>query len=931
MIFNKMFGNLFEDGVLPAGPNTSPVRTNNCVSSVSEPRGSTKLCGLENLGATCYLNSLIQTLLFTPEFREGLMALDLEPLEGTTTDNVRKIPLQLQKLFAQLLLYDVASISTNALTESFGWTDHEVECLNCNFVSERQEGYMDLTVAVGQNKTLKSSLYDAYCEIEPMTGSNQYLCPTCQTHTDANRVVKIRQLPPILTLSLLRFLYDPVKQQRFKDESRLEFPSELDMAAFCEESLPSEITTYELLSVIVHRGGAHGGHYHAIIRDIDQLGHWDLASRVTILIGDILRCTQDQTLTLEQLLDKVLERTGVPWSKSYKASCGTIAQFLNSHCSYFFVEGSNDLSATVTMICDPVEPKKEENGECEPEPCPSQPQGRQWFNFNDAEVTPVHEEDIENFFEGEESAYMLVYRRKSLKRPEEAQANSSYGVPVGCMASMEQLNAQAEADREQSHLIWVRILPRSSYTICQRTLFPSDTKILEIELTIDERETLATLRKRAKELCAHHLSNTEDWHELNSVQQTNYNLIDLDSYDANNIDYAWEEQVECQPLQHCAVVFDNVENLRNPSDWFDITIKNLEDGTVHDIQTSAEHYLRNRHIGLRLGEDMHNLDPPLYDYKSLADAGIKPDCTVYADPSISGPILLNQLELGMFTVEEAWHVACTNQQGDVTKVLNNPHASIVQEKLNHGTHLLLRRGFVQLKGMARLKLLVKEPPANENQIACPAKPPHMSFFKNLDVDSTTMTLRELKAQIAMMINDARQQHFEEDNLRIRILSKATIWCHEPGGMQYRGPRDLVWDQKKGPLAPAVAKLTGVEESNLVIARYHLKSQKSILLNIHDDERMMVDGDEKENVQLLQPHSLNDGDILLVKDASVEKDNLKDFTTTAQLETWLNEQEEQDEQRRSNEEAAAAALEWTSGQAQTRLPERGIHIHVSDFC
>ena len=37
------------------------------------PRSSTCLCGLSNLGATCYLNSLLQTLHFTPEFRGKLL------------------------------------------------------------------------------------------------------------------------------------------------------------------------------------------------------------------------------------------------------------------------------------------------------------------------------------------------------------------------------------------------------------------------------------------------------------------------------------------------------------------------------------------------------------------------------------------------------------------------------------------------------------------------------------------------------------------------------------------------------------------------------------------------------------------------------------------------------------------------------------------
>ena len=35
------------------------------------PRGPTGLCGLQNQGATCYLNSLLQTLFFTPEFRSN--------------------------------------------------------------------------------------------------------------------------------------------------------------------------------------------------------------------------------------------------------------------------------------------------------------------------------------------------------------------------------------------------------------------------------------------------------------------------------------------------------------------------------------------------------------------------------------------------------------------------------------------------------------------------------------------------------------------------------------------------------------------------------------------------------------------------------------------------------------------------------------------
>jgi len=36
------------------------------------PRYQCGLAGINNQGATCYLNSLLQTLLFTPEFRGNL-------------------------------------------------------------------------------------------------------------------------------------------------------------------------------------------------------------------------------------------------------------------------------------------------------------------------------------------------------------------------------------------------------------------------------------------------------------------------------------------------------------------------------------------------------------------------------------------------------------------------------------------------------------------------------------------------------------------------------------------------------------------------------------------------------------------------------------------------------------------------------------------
>ena len=52
------------------------------------------------------------------------------------------------------------------------------------------------------------------------------------------------------------------------------------MGAYIDPSelgnVPEESCEYELKSVLIHRGGAHGGHYHAYIQDECREGNWHL-------------------------------------------------------------------------------------------------------------------------------------------------------------------------------------------------------------------------------------------------------------------------------------------------------------------------------------------------------------------------------------------------------------------------------------------------------------------------------------------------------------------------------------------------------------------------------------------------------------------------------------------------------------------------------
>lgn len=61
-----VFGNLFEEEGVTSG-NFPAHKTG--VIAPPRPRGQCQFSGIDNQGATCYLNSLLQTLLLTPEFR----------------------------------------------------------------------------------------------------------------------------------------------------------------------------------------------------------------------------------------------------------------------------------------------------------------------------------------------------------------------------------------------------------------------------------------------------------------------------------------------------------------------------------------------------------------------------------------------------------------------------------------------------------------------------------------------------------------------------------------------------------------------------------------------------------------------------------------------------------------------------------------------
>lgn len=165
----------------------------------------------------------------------------------------------------------------------YGKINSVVICDVCGKDRYNQQRFLDLQLYVKGLKGVEQSL-EAQFEFENFTGDNKLTCESeiCQgTKTDSRKGYQIAKLPPVLTMSLQRFDLDYETWNRFKIDDRFEYPLELDVRKFLSDEAKivndsEDKYIYELKSIVIHRGGAYGGHYYAYIRDDLGEGNWYL-------------------------------------------------------------------------------------------------------------------------------------------------------------------------------------------------------------------------------------------------------------------------------------------------------------------------------------------------------------------------------------------------------------------------------------------------------------------------------------------------------------------------------------------------------------------------------------------------------------------------------------------------------------------------------
>ena len=221
--------------------------------------------GLRNLGNTCYANSVLQCLYAIPPFRAAVFAAAPPVADDPVVHELRSLfvqmlhgkaaPLDPAPLVAALQLdhavqqdgQEFMKLFLTLLEQRFGGqpslagviqglfrgaSGYETVCQTClrpSDSSARSDSFYEVDVPVRGFKSLQESL-TSLLSTELLEGDNCFHCDYCGTKREVTRQLELRSLPPILCLSLQRFVFDFQKLDRVKVNDKFGFPLELPVA-----------------------------------------------------------------------------------------------------------------------------------------------------------------------------------------------------------------------------------------------------------------------------------------------------------------------------------------------------------------------------------------------------------------------------------------------------------------------------------------------------------------------------------------------------------------------------------------------------------------------------------------------------------------------------------------------------------------------------
>ncbi|XP_007482991.2 ubiquitin carboxyl-terminal hydrolase 36 isoform X1 [Monodelphis domestica] len=272
--------------------------------------------GLHNLGNTCFLNSTIQCLTYTPPLANYLLSKEhtrnchqggfcmlcvmqnhmiqafansgnaIKPVSfirdlkkiarhfrfGNQEDAhefLRYIIDAMQK--ACLNGYTKLDRQTQATTlvhQIFGgYLRSRVKCSVCKSVSDTYDPYLDVALEIRQAANIVRAL-ELFVKPDVLSGENAYMCAKCKKKVPASKRFTIHRTSNVLTLSLKRF----ANFSGGKITKDVGYPEFLNIRPYMSQSNGDPVM-YGLYAVLVHSGySCHAGHYYCYVKASN--GQW---------------------------------------------------------------------------------------------------------------------------------------------------------------------------------------------------------------------------------------------------------------------------------------------------------------------------------------------------------------------------------------------------------------------------------------------------------------------------------------------------------------------------------------------------------------------------------------------------------------------------------------------------------------------------------
>eukprot|EP00818_Percolomonas_sp_WS_P005386 CAMPEP_0117445630 /NCGR_PEP_ID=MMETSP0759-20121206/5902_1 /TAXON_ID=63605 /ORGANISM="Percolomonas cosmopolitus, Strain WS" /LENGTH=744 /DNA_ID=CAMNT_0005237827 /DNA_START=187 /DNA_END=2422 /DNA_ORIENTATION=+ len=155
---------------------------------------------------------------------------------------------------------DRRTCETNVVHQIFGgYLRSQIKSLESRFSSNTYDPFIDLSVNVLDNNSVEDGLRQ-YIEPCNLDGDDKYYNSRSKKYEKATQTITIHQAPPILILHLKRF-----SDSGRKISKHIRYPEVLNLTPYM--SVQDDIQSYELYAALVHSGRTSGsGHYYCFVK-----------------------------------------------------------------------------------------------------------------------------------------------------------------------------------------------------------------------------------------------------------------------------------------------------------------------------------------------------------------------------------------------------------------------------------------------------------------------------------------------------------------------------------------------------------------------------------------------------------------------------------------------------------------------------------------